>query len=307
MKTKSQFFMLLLCWILLQPCLLAASERGRFFYEGDGIVKLKIKNTKGKIVETPYRKKDGHYDPTTLSEINRLFGMPVQQIGDGVSLRLIAMLDYLEDKFAPGKTLLLTSAYRSPQFNESLREQGKIAGKTSYHIEGMAVDVTFPNANPKEIWEYVKGLDCCGIGHYGGNTLHIDSGKPRFWTATTALPPENDDPQNRNIYLVTDRDYYKAGELMALRFTAVSDFPFGLVAEFRILESDREVMNFLPDKIAKKACSIIEHKKGSQFFYWTIPDSKKLRGKKLTIEATFCHPTTPKMPAKIQTRPFIIS
>lgn len=305
MKTKP-LFMLLLCWILLQPCLLAASEHGRFFYEGNGVVKLKSKNTQGKIVESAYRKKDGHYDPTTLSEINSLFGMPAESIGDGVSLRLIALLDYLEDKFAPGKTLLLTSTYRSPQFNESLRKQGKLAGKTSYHMEGMAADVVFPGANAKEIWEYVKSLDCCGIGHYGGNTLHIDSGKPRFWTAATALPLENEDPQNRNIYLVTDRDYYKTGELMLLQFTAVSNYPFGLVSEFKIFENDREVMNFLLGKTTKKTCSIIEQKKDSQFFYWTIPDSKKLKGKKLTIEATFCHPTTPKMPANVRTRPFII-
>ncbi|MBI4411936.1 MAG: DUF882 domain-containing protein [Deltaproteobacteria bacterium] len=249
-----------------------AAEPGRYFYEGDG--KIDLGGKRGTLSVT-YRGNDGTYSTASLKKIDTFFGMPSALLGEGISLRLIAMIDYLQDKFAPGKTLTLRSGYRSPEYNTSLRKKGKLAAKTSYHMEGMAADLVFPGASPQNIWDYVKNLDCCGIGIYGGKEVHLDSGKPRFWTAETALPKEDVPPQNRNIYLAADKDIYYPGETLRLFFSGVSDYPFGVKVPFKLKKGDRTIASFTPEfkkEISGKECVSLDEKRQARLITWKIPE-----------------------------------
>lgn len=302
------FYLFTFLSLLFINPLQAKNNSGRFFYEGDGFISL-TNTHNGKKVSVQYRLADGSYDAKALSQIDLVFGMANQELGEKVSLRLIAMLDYLEDKFSPGKTLKLISAYRSPKYNQQLRDKGRLAGQTSYHINGMAADVEFPGAKPKEIWEHVKSLNCCGVGDYGGKYIHVDSGKPRFWESKTALPEKDEPQENKNIYLASDLDIYHAEETMRLFFSGISDYPFGVKPTFQVVKGDKTLHSFLlhfEGPTPNQECVTINNFKQSRNIYWTIPKDFKNSDNQLNIQVEFCGFDYKKMPKQILSKPFII-
>jgi uncharacterized protein YcbK (DUF882 family) len=162
------------------------SESQRFFIEGDGVVILENAHSK---VRKTIRYKDKN---TSQQEkyIRQVFGLNSKQKIDKIHLRLIALLDALQDRFQENH-LIIISGYRSPSYNERLRKQGRTAAKASTHMEGMAADVIFPKNNPEKVWRHIKGLDCCGAGYYYGQSVHIDIGPSRYWTQKTAKVNKN--------------------------------------------------------------------------------------------------------------------
>lgn len=284
-----------------------AREPGRYFYEGDG--RIALKNThSGKKANVTYRRADGQYDAAALRRINQLFGMPSHELGEGVDLRLISMLDYLQDRYSPGNTLLIQSGYRSPVTNATLRKKGRLAAKTSYHMYGMAADIVLPGAKAKEVWEDVRQLHAFGIGEYGGRTLHVDAGKPRFWDATTAIPKDEGDQENKNIFIAPDKDIYLPGEAMRLFMAGISNYPFGITVPLKLLRGGKKIAEVLPhhlkpDGLAFKECYMVENLKAARFIYWRIPQNLR-PDKSYGIEVAFCNVTYSKMPPSITSKPF---
>ena len=180
---------------------------------------------------------------------------------------------------------------------------------------GRGADLNFPGTgpaggpDPSVIWERVRSLDCCGIGNYGGKEVHLDSGKPRFWTAETALPKEDVPPQNRNIYLASDKDIYYAGETLRLFFSGVSDYPFGVKIPFKLKKEDRTIESFIPEfkkEISGKECVPLEERKHGRLITWKIPEDIKAPNGRLSVEVEFCDPVTEIMPHRIVSKPFVI-
>lgn len=287
--------------------LVFADQKGRYFYEGDGHI-IFLNRHSGKKVSVTYRHQDGSYPQSAINQLNSVFGMPAEAVGEDISLRLVSLIDSLEDIYSRNKTIQIDSGYRSPSANANLRTQGKTAGETSYHMEGMAADVVFPGASPEKIWEHVKSLNCCGVGYYNGKNVHIDSGKPRFWTKETALPKTKEPPENRNIYLSIDKDIYFAGETMRLFLSGISQYPFGLRPSFRLKNNSKTLFTFVPEFYQKKDnnCIVVKNRKEGRLIYWTIPDDFKGSSDKLSVELNFCEPITTKMPANLVSRPFVI-
>lgn len=95
--------------------------------------------------------------------------------------RSLDMLQALRDKL--GKPLIINSAYRDPDYNKS------IGGATnSFHMRGMAFDISMANHNPAEFEAAAKEIGFRGIGHYpASNFMHIDT-RPTLtrWTGTGA-------------------------------------------------------------------------------------------------------------------------
>lgn len=301
---------LIACLLLPQGANSSPSQpNGRFFYEGNGSFTISNQHT-GKKATVQYRNTDGTYNRQAMDQLNLIFGVPAKSLQEDVSLRLIAMLDYLEDRYSKGQTIQLFSGYRSPKYNENLRKQGRLAGKTSYHLYAMATDVIFPGANPKEIWEYVRGLDCCGVGYYHGDKIHVDSGKPRFWTSETALPKTKEPPLNKNIYLATDKDIYHPGEKMQLFLSAISDLPIGIKTKFHLMQDGKKIQSFKPQfrRTADEGkCFVAKELKDARLIYWEIPKKlKKITSDKLGIEVEFCEPTYENMPPKVVSKQFKI-
>ncbi len=71
--------------------------------------------------------------------------------------------------------IIINSAYRSPRYNQQLRDRGVAAAKNSNHMQGIAFDVTwngYPN-NREVFIEVARSFGFKGIGIYSGFT-HID-------------------------------------------------------------------------------------------------------------------------------------
>lgn len=283
---------------------IAKPNPGRFYYEGDGCLKLRWDKSKRKY-DGCYRSKDGAYGQAQLKKLNQFFNVPAD-IQENFSLRTLAFLDFLEDKFSKGKTLTITSGYRSPNYNESLRKKGALAGKTSYHLDAMAVDVKFPGVKSETVWEYARSLKYGGAGYYRSKAIHIDSGKPRNWTPENAIDPDDKPPLNQNIYMSVDKDIYLPGETIHMFFSGVSDYPFGLKSMMTITQDNQNILDISPDIKGNfvKDCIFMEKKDQIRNISWKIPSDFSSKNQKMKIHVRFCDPIHGNQPKEIDSREF---
>ena len=294
--------------LILITCLfsLSAFAEGRYYYEGNGCLKLRWDKSKRKF-NGCYRNQDGSYNAIQLKQLNHFFNVPAD-LGENFSLRTIAFLDYLEDKFSKGKTLIINSGYRSPEYNAKLRKGGALAGKTSYHLDAMAVDVTFPGVKSETVWEYAKSLKYGGAGYYRSKAIHIDSGKPRNWTPENAIDPDDKPPLNQNIYMSVDKDVYLPGETIQMFFSGVSDYPFGLKSMMTIYKDNESVLDISPNIKGNfvKDCIFMEKKEQIRKISWKIPNDFSTKNQKVKIHVRFCDPIFANQPKEIDSREFEI-
>ena len=274
---------------------------GRYFFEGDG--SIRITNSKTGIAgvgsEIRYRAPDGSYSQKAVRAIDRAFGVP-HRSPDGISLRLVALLDYLQDHFKghfKAGSIRLLSGYRSPKYNEGLRRKGKLAGKTSLHIEGMAADIEMEGVDGKTLWNFVRGLNCCGAGYYHGKGIHIDTGPNRFWDEKTTKVGQNLGAHNRLILLRTDRDIYQPGETVHLTLARITDYPIGVRSEAILLNETREIRKIrISDD--KGNCLRISNRREARALSWKIPTD--LQKERIQIGMDFCQKPFPEMPDRIE-------
>ena len=271
MSVLLRFFLILCLWAPFFP--LNAKESSpphHFFIEGDGVIVLENAHTNLKKT-IQYKDKKNHFRPKAQKDIRKVFG--VQDKKEKIQLRLIALLDALQDHFGE-EELLIVSGYRSPEYNEKLRQQGKTAGKTSLHLEGMAADIIFPKTNAKKIWKYVRSLDCCGAGYYHGNSVHIDTGPARFWTQKTAKTDTDIADHNKRIFMTTDRDIYQPGEEIVIDFGSVSEYPFGIEMDWELYpvrgKKRLPLLSFRPLP-PKEGCLMRKKRKYTKNISWKIP------------------------------------
>lgn len=294
------FLFLTLAGLLAQD--VNAQDKKSFYYEGDGKVLFSNKNN-GIKNDLPYRNQDGTFNRAGLDQINKVMGVVPAQTGEDYSLRLIAFLDYLQDIKVPGKVLTISSGYRSPKFNSALRKKGRTAGETSYHIDAMAADIILPGymvAQVEQLWEELRHLEFGGVGMYGGTTLHLDSGRPRFWTKQTALPKDGKPQENKNIYLSIEKDFYEKGEKLKMFFSGISQYPIGVKKEWRINNKKLVQPVFKSTVAADQDCLLIKNHQEARQIEAVVPDVSG----RVSLEVSFCGPEYGQMPKAIQSRAF---
>lgn len=263
--------------------------KSRFYLSGDGAVTLQNAKTGagGKIVY----QKEGTYPPAVVNEINKIFGIPGRS-SENISLRLIAILDYLQDRLKGGNIQIL-SGYRSPTYNEGLRKKGKLAASTSLHIEGMAADIEMERVDGKRLWEFVRSLNCCGAGYYHGKGIHIDTGPTRFWDEKTTKVKENLGGHNKLILLRTDQDIYFPGEKVALSLGRITDYPIFIDPQ-AFLKKEGKILQKISVSSERKKCVPLKTRKEAQALEWKIPEPF-LSGDTFTVEVKFCQKPFPEM------------
>jgi len=199
----------------------AVAAEVRFFVAGNGRLALRSVRSGAEAVVT-YRRDDGTYDEAALA---RLRG--VLRSGDGregpLEPRFVELLGWLWAATGAAEPLRIQSGYRSPAYNEALRQRGAKAASGSLHTEGMASDVALGAARGKALWERLRALECCGAGYYpGGGFLHVDVGAPRFWDEHTSRVDENLSAGNARLFARTDFDRYRPGDTIEVRLHALT-------------------------------------------------------------------------------------
>lgn len=268
-----------------------------FFYMGDG--KLHVRNShNGQEANANMLNPDGSLNEAGLAAIDAVFGFPAEEKGEHISPRLLFMLDYFSDKAAPGKVIHLDSGYRTPTYNKKLKESGGNVAQTSTHIDGMAIDFFIKGVDGKKLWEAIRRENCCGVGHYGGNDVHLDSGRPRFWEAATSKVGTGESDFNRRIYLSTEYDRYKAGERVRLALSGISHFGFGIGKQMWITRdgvSKGEGTGIVLQ--GDNECILVGERKTSRFLYATLP--RDLPPGRYRIRLEFCRIPFEQMPREI--------
>ena len=292
---------LLVCLMLLSLPALPGAETvtGRFYLMGKG--KLHIKNMHtGKEASVSLIDPDGSMNEEGFSRIDEVFGFPTKEKGEHISPRLLFMLDYFSGILAPGKVIKMESGYRSPDYNTTLRNAGGNVAKTSIHMDGMALDFSIDGVNGKDLWKTIKEKNCCGIGHYGGTSVHLDAGKPRFWEAATSKVKTGESDHNQRIYLSTDYDRYRAGDTVRLSFSSVSDFGFGIKRTVALINGPDGNNTAATAQIRvqdETDCIAIPDRKASHFIFFSLPANLR-EGSRYRIRVDFCRRPFEQMPIK---------
>jgi uncharacterized protein YcbK (DUF882 family) len=285
-------------FLIFTPCLFAENIKptDRYFFSGDGAIALINAHTK-QSVRIRYRLPDGTYPAEARQQIDRLFSVPVSS-SDHISLRLVSVLDYIEDHYR--QPIEIISGYRSPEYNEGLRAQGRLAAKTSMHIEGMAADIRMRKVLSAEWFQTLKAMSCCGVGYYHDNSLHVDTGPVRYWDETTSKVYTNISEHNKQIMVRTDQDIYLPGETVELRLARITDYPIGLASGFAIIQEGKEPKEFSFDN-NDDACLPVQDPV-QRMFKWTIPADFHPEGR-AQLRLRLCDRAYPEMPELILSNP----
>lgn len=294
----SVFFLLLLMIVIASESATADTVPRPFFLMGDGYIH--IRNSKsGEEARVNLLHPDGSLNRESLAEIDKVFGFPTGEKEDNICPRLIFMLDYFSDLVAHGKAINIESGYRSPEYNANLRNKGGNVAKTSMHMDGKALDFNIEGVNGRELWELIKSRECCGVGHYGGANVHLDSGRPRFWEASTSKVRTGESDFNRYIYLSTEYDRYRPGDRVRLSFSSVSDFGFGISRAAAVVEDSEGQNRSFPAWIHVRddaSCELIADRDSSRFVLLELPPD--LHAGRYRIHVDFCNRPFEQMPMK---------
>ncbi|OGR66316.1 MAG: hypothetical protein A2X31_06235 [Elusimicrobia bacterium GWB2_63_22] len=143
---------------------------------GNGTLTLTRQDT-GEKLNARYRNKDGTYNPAELDKVTRLMRCSLTGREMPVPVKLVELLDAVEDRFGK-KGLILLSGYRTPKLNGQLPG----AAKNSLHMLGWAADIKIPGYSSTTVKKYGLKLGVGGVGYYPTKGFtHLDVGKVRYW------------------------------------------------------------------------------------------------------------------------------
>ena len=213
--------------VLAVSSLAGAAPSSRFFFSGDGALDLYNAHSTEHLA-VRYRDAGGHYDSAALGQIEQFFRSRSDGQRGPISLRLIELIDFVQDRFRP-RRLTLVSAYRSPDFNQALRSSGHRVAQASLHTEGMAADLQPAGIDLRRLWLQLRGLQTGGVGLYQADGfIHLDTGPPRFWEAATSGVEKNLSADNARLFARTDFDRYDDLRGATIRLHAVTALPISI-------------------------------------------------------------------------------
>jgi uncharacterized protein YcbK (DUF882 family) len=145
--------------------------------------KISLYNTHtSESLEVVFRDRTGEYDLAALDEINWLLRCHHTNEVCEIDVRTIEFLSLVDRKIGGNRDFHVISGYRSPLYNERLRQQGRGVAKRSLHLEGRAIDVRVPGVQLTTLRRAALSLECGGVGYYpSSDFVHLDSGQFRTW------------------------------------------------------------------------------------------------------------------------------
>ena len=279
----------------------------RFFFTGSGRLVLRHAHFKTTL-DVRYRRSDGTYDAAALEEIAHFFRSREDGREAPISLRLIELLAYVQERSRP-REMILVSGYRSPEFNADLRVKGGAAAQASLHTEAMAADMIVTGLDMRRVWLQLRELRTGGVGYYRtGGFLHIDTGPPRFWEETTSRVSENLAAGNARIFARTDFDRYPQLEGAVIGLHSVTAFPL-LIRSQAVLssangESDVALEPMMAGAESGDGCVVIDAP--AEAYRFRVVSSAAVTsaaGERARIVLSTCEPRVGRTPLRIETNP----
>jgi uncharacterized protein YcbK (DUF882 family) len=143
---------------------------------------IPLVNTKtGERLNTAYWT-DGEYIPEALDAINHILRDWREDQAYNMDPRTIDILSATHGLLDGSEPFDIISGYRTAKTNAMLRSKSKAVSKNSYHLRGMAVDISMKTRSVREISLAGLSLGAGGVGKYThSNFVHLDSGPVRKW------------------------------------------------------------------------------------------------------------------------------
>lgn len=124
----------------------------------------------------------GHYLPGSLKQLN--YFLRDFRTGDVINIdpSLLTAVSKFYEILGTENPLQIVSGYRSPKTNRMLQRSGTGVSKNSYHIKGMAMDISIPTFRLSHLRNVAKSLKVGGVGYYPkSHFIHMDTGPVRYW------------------------------------------------------------------------------------------------------------------------------
>lgn len=126
---------------------------------------------------------DGAYIPAALKRINWFMRDLRAQKATAMHPELLDLL-WEMDRHSRSKNPLYTmSGYRTPKTNAKLASQSEGVDEASFHMRGMAMDLTQNFHDPEELYRIAQKLNRGGCGFYPTKRpfVHVDVGPTGQW------------------------------------------------------------------------------------------------------------------------------
>lgn len=125
---------------------------------------------------------EGGYVTEGLGEVDRVLRDFRSGEVQAIDPKLIDLLHRLYERLGASKAFHVISGYRSPTTNAMLRKQSSGVAKRSYHMRGMAIDVSLPGVDLAQLRKAALSLKGGGVGYYPKpDFVHLDTGRIRRW------------------------------------------------------------------------------------------------------------------------------
>lgn len=150
---------------------------------GPGERRLSLLNTHTgeRLKEVVYWEK-GSYIDNALDDLNYVLRDHRTDEVHAIDPITLDQMAAISRKVDARRSFEIISGYRSPQSNRALRNSSSGVAKSSYHMQGKAVDLRLPGVPLKVLRKAALDLRRGGVGYYPkSDFLHIDSGKVRSW------------------------------------------------------------------------------------------------------------------------------
>lgn len=171
-------------------------------------------------------KKNGHYIPSGLREINRLLRDWRRNEPTRMDPKLLDLMWEVYQKSGARSYIHVVSGYRSPATNAMLRNTSQGVAKNSRHMKGQAVDFYLPDVQLSTLRALGLRLHRGGVGYYpnsGRPFIHLDTGSIRHWPRMTRSQLAQIFPDGKTLHIPSDGKQmprytqalaeYKAGSL----------------------------------------------------------------------------------------------
>lgn len=140
-----------------------------------------VNNRTGEWLQTVYWV-EGEYIPDALAAVNKIMRDWRQEKVVEIDRRTIDIISAAHNLLECGEPFEVVSGYRSPQTNAMLRKRSRGVARNSYHMKGMACDLTLKTRSIRQIALAGKSLGAGGVGTYSRSEfVHLDSGPVRDW------------------------------------------------------------------------------------------------------------------------------
>ncbi len=125
---------------------------------------------------------EGSYVTEGLGEVDRVLRDFRSGEVQTIDPKLIDLLHRLYERLGANQAFQVISGYRSPATNAMLRKQGGGVAKRSYHMRGMAIDLSLPGVELAQLRKAALSLKGGGVGYYPKpGFVHLDTGRVRRW------------------------------------------------------------------------------------------------------------------------------